>query len=88
MTQTFRLKTEQKCFFVIEIKVTKLIGKTAICSNFYLWVSPPNYALWRVMFMMQESHIEWRVLWNLLQNAVVLFYLKKIWKIKTLPHLP
>ena len=43
MTQVFVLKTEEKCFFVIQIKVTKLIGETAIWTNFYFWVSPPNY---------------------------------------------
>ena len=44
MTQIFGLKTKEKCFFIIHIKVTKLIGKTATWTNFYFWVSPRNYA--------------------------------------------
>ena len=86
--QILDLEKEEKCFFVIQIPVTKVIGKTAIWTNFCFWVSPPNYTNWAFMFLMQQSDVQWRVLWNLLCNAVVLFYLKKIWKIKILPHLP
>ena len=77
ITQIVGLKTEQKCLFKIQTKVTIIIGKTAIWKNFCFWVSPPNYTTWAFMFLMQQSHVQWRVLWNFLCNAVVLFYLKK-----------
>ena len=34
-----------------------------------IWESPPNYTNWGFMFGMQQSHVQWRVLWNLLCNA-------------------
>ena len=43
VTQIFGLKTEENCFFVIQIPVTKIIGKTGIWTIFCFWVSPPNY---------------------------------------------
>ena len=69
MTQIFGLKTEKKYFFVIQIPVTKIIGKSAIWTIFCFWVSPPNYINWAFMFLMQQSHVQWCVLWNLLCNA-------------------
>ena len=69
VTQTFGLKTEEKCFFVIQIPVTKIIGKTAIWTNFCFLVSPSNYTNCTFMFLMQQSHVQWRVLWNLLCNG-------------------
>ena len=69
VTQIFGLKTEEKCFFVIQIPVTKIIKKTAIWTNFCVWVSPPNYTNWAFMFLIQQSHIQRRALWNLLCNA-------------------
>ena len=32
--QIFGLKTEEKCLFVIQIPVTKIVGKTALWTNF------------------------------------------------------
>ena len=69
VTQIFGLKTEEKCFFVIQVQVTKVIGKSAIWTNFSFWVSPPNYTNWEFMFLMQQSRVQSRVLWNLLCNA-------------------
>ena len=54
ITEIFGLTTEQKCVFVIKIKVTKIIGKTAIWTNFCFWVSLPNCVNWASMFLMQQ----------------------------------
>ena len=69
VTQIFGLKLEEKCFFVIQISVTKIIGKTVIWTNFRFWVSPPNYTNLGFMFLTQQSHVQLRVLWNLHSNA-------------------
>ena len=69
ITQILGLKTEEKCFFFIQISVKRIIGKTAIWTIFCFWESPPNYTNWGFMFGMQQSHVQWRVLWNLLCNA-------------------
>ena len=55
-TQILGLKIEEKCFFVIQIPETKVIGKTAAWTIFSFWVSPLNYPNWEVMFLMQQSH--------------------------------
>ena len=67
--QIFGLKTEEKCLFVIQIPVTKIVGKTALWTNFLFLVSPPNYTNWTYMFLTQQSHVQCRVLLNLLCNA-------------------
>ena len=69
-------------FFLIQSPVTKIIGKTAIWTIFCFWVSPPNYTNLEVMFMMQQSHIQWRIKWNLLSNAHNLVLPEKIPKNK------
>ena len=61
--------------------MAKTIGKTAIWTILYFWVSPPDYTNWEFMFLMQQLHVQWRVYWNLLccTHNLVLFekYLKK-----------
>ena len=81
VTQIFSLKTKDKCFFVIQIPVTKIIGKTAIWTIFCFGVSPPNYTNWAFMFLMQQSHVQC-VLWSLLCNANNLVLPEKILKNK------
>ena len=65
VTWIFGLKLEEKCFFVIQISVTKIIGKTVIWTNFRFWVSLPNYTNLGFMFLTQQSHVQLCVLWNL-----------------------
>ena len=89
VTWIFGLKLEEKCFFVIQISVTKIIGKTVIWTNFRFWVSLPNYTNLGFMFLTQQSHVQLCVLWNLhcKANNFVLLEKKKR-KIKILRHLP
>ena len=77
ITQTFGLKKEKKCFFVIHIPVIKVIEKTVNWINFGFWVSPFYNTNWAFMFLMQQSHVQWRVLLNLLCNANKLVLLEK-----------
>ena len=69
VSQILDLKTEEKCFFVIQIPVAKFIGKTAIWTILCFWLSAANYTNRESMFLMQKSHVQWRVLWNLLCNT-------------------
>ena len=69
VTQIFSLKTEKECFFAINIPVTKIIEKTTTWTIFCFWVSPPHYTNWAFMFLMQQSHAQWHVLWNLVCKA-------------------
>ena len=78
VTQIFGLKTKENCFFVIQIPVTKIIAKTAIWTNFCFWVSPRSYINCSFMFLMQQSHVEWCVLSNLLCNANNFVLLQKM----------
>ena len=48
------LKTEEKCFFDIQIPVTKIIGKTAIWT---ILSFSPDYTNWEFMFLMQQPHV-------------------------------
>ena len=68
-------------FFVIQIAVTKIIGKTAIWTIFCFGVSPANYTNWAFMFLMQQSHVQC-ILWSLLCNANNLVLPEKILKNK------
>ena len=76
--------TEERCFFVIQIPVTKIIRKTAIWTMFCFWVSPHSYINWVYMFLMQQSHVQWYVSWYLFCNANNLVFLD----FKILPDLP
>ena len=58
ITQMLGLKAEEKCFFVIQIPMAKIIGKTAIWAIFRFWVSLPNYTNWSFKFVMQQSHVQ------------------------------
>ena len=63
------LKTEENFFFVVQTGVTKIIGNsfwTIIC----FWVSPPNYTNLEFMFLIQQSHVQWRAKWNLPFNSL------------------
>ena len=56
---TLGLKTKEKCFFLIQIPVKKIIRKTAIWAIFFFfWVSPSNYTNWEFIFLMQQSHVQ------------------------------
>ena len=59
--QTLSLKTEEKCYFLIQIPVKKMIRKTAIWTMFCFWVSPPNYTNREFIFLIQQSHVQRRV---------------------------
>ena len=62
---------------VIQTPVTKTIGKTAIWTIFCFCVSLSNYTNWVFIFLIQQSHVQWCVLWYLLCNAnkLLLFFL-------------
>ena len=57
VTQILGLKRKEKCFFVIRIPVTKIIGKTSIWTIFCFWVSPLNYTNWEFMLPVQQSQV-------------------------------
>ena len=71
------LKTEQKCLLVNQIPVAKISGKTATWTIFSFTISPPNYINCECMLLMQQSHVQWCIQWNLLFSAHNLVLLKK-----------
>ena len=56
--------------------------KIAIWTIFGFWVSPPNYKNLEFMLLMQQSHVQWRVQWNNLNNAHNLILPENILKSK------
>ena len=55
--QVLSLKTEEECFFLIQIPVKKKNRKSAIWTTFCFWVSSPEYTNWEFMLLIQQSHI-------------------------------
>ena len=82
------LKTEDKCFFDNQIPMAKISGKSAIWTIFSFSVSSPNYTNWEFMFLMQQSHVKWRILSDFLCNSQNLALPEKRLKNKDFPHLP
>ena len=64
-------------FFLIQIPVTKIIGKTAILTVFCFCVSAPSYTNLEFMFLMQQSHVQCGVQWNLLAIAHTWFQISE-----------
>ena len=87
VTQILALKRKEKCFFVIRIPVTKIVGKTSILTIFCFWVFPLNYTNLEFMLLIQQSHAQLSILRNLLCKAHHLILPEKKWKIMILPHL-
>ena len=58
MLHILGLKTEEKCFSDIQIQVITIIGKTAIWTILSFWVSAPDYINWKLMFVMQQPHVQ------------------------------
>ena len=59
--QILDLKTEEKCFFLIQISVKKNEQKNCYLDNFLFLGIPPNYTNWEVMFLIQQSHVQWGI---------------------------
>ena len=88
ITQILGLKTEEKCFFVIQIPVTKIIGKTAILTIFCFCV---------YLFLITQFGNLCSYCSNLMYNdatcgiffvmLITCFFPKKVLEIKILPHL-
>ena len=80
-------KTEEKFFFVIQISVSQLL-ENCFWTIYCFWVYPRNYANWEFTFLMQQSHVQWHSSGVFFVVLIIWIYLKNIWKIKILPHLP